>query len=198
MHPGATDSRRGHKACDRRSPYRAGTPKAARGAAVGPSMFRSLTVFVATAALLVSASPMSFGQAGSTGGTVGQQDKSLSGSDDQSPNQKPAMPKNFRNSNTPARPSVSGQWTWTSKCGDGSVWSGTFDLEQGADGAVTGSASGNDGSGALSGRLSGNTFIGSRSYPHHSNQIILTVGRNSLHGSEPSLTHGTCTYEAKR
>jgi hypothetical protein len=165
---------------------------------VGPSMFRSVTMFVATAALLVSAPPMSFGQAGSTGGTVGERDKSLSGSNDRSPNQKPAVVKNFHGSNTPAPSSVSGQWTWTAKCGDGSVWSGTFDLEQSADGAVTGSASGNDGGGALSGRLSGNTFIGSRSYPSHSNQITLTVGRNSLHGSEPSQTHGTCIYEAKR
>jgi hypothetical protein len=165
-------------------------------------MSRLIAVIVAGAALSMLTTAGVFAQAGSTGGTIGNQDKSISGGQDQGQtHQKPnTKRRNSVSADMPVRFSVSGKWAWTAKCDDGSEWAGTFDFAQNTDGTISGTASGNDGSGSISGRLNGNNLTGSRSYWDHSNQIILTfaAGGSSLQGSEPSRTHGVCRYQARR
>jgi hypothetical protein len=143
-----------------------------------------------------------FAQAGSTGGTVGKEDKSVSGGEDQPQRrQEPnARLRHSANRDRSAPSSISGKWIWTQICDDGAEFSGAFELTQDSDGAVSGTATGSDGSGSVSGRFVGRKLTGTRSYLGHSNSITftLTAGGSGLAGSESSLGHGTCKYQAKR
>lgn len=162
--------------------------------------------FIALSTVIAAITPAKqvLAQAGSTGGTLGKTDKSSSGDREVAP---PASAKPTQQSNRPARvgrtdntPTIGGKWAWTAKCDDGSNWTGTFDLVQNSDHTVSGPAAGNDGSGSLSMQLAGNRLTGKRTYMDHSNQITFTVavGGHSLQGSESSLSHGTCRYQANR
>jgi hypothetical protein len=155
-------------------------------------------VLVCSLTALIATDRIVFGQAGSTGGTVGKQDKSISGGEE--PHQRAkAKPRGSAIGEMPTR-SISGKWAWTAKCDDASDWAGTFELMQSSDGAITGSAAGNDGSGSMSGQLVANKLIVTRSYAMHSNQIVFTLaaGGRSMQGSESSRSHGMCRYHAER
>jgi hypothetical protein len=160
---------------------------------------RIAVALVCSLAALIATDRMVFGQAGSTGGTVGKQDKSVSGEEEPPHQRAKAKPRGSAIGEMPTR-SMSGKWTWTAKCDDASDWAGTFDLMQGADGTITGSAAGNDGSGSMSGQLVANKLIVTRSYAMHSNQIVFTLaaGGRSMQGSESSRSHGMCRYQAER
>jgi hypothetical protein len=153
-------------------------------------------------ALTLGLFPMTaFAQAGSIGGTVGKEDKSLSGGDDQP--QRHQEPKaRLRHSvsgerTTPS--SIGGKWIWTQRCDDGAEFSGAFELTQGSDGAVSGAATGSDGNGSISGKLVGRKLTGTRSYIlGHNNSITFTLSGPNLDGSEASQDHGICKYHAKR
>jgi hypothetical protein len=166
------------------------------------TLSRYLPVTLVLVATLVSidAHRPGFAQAGSAGGTVGEQNKSVSGSEDQpTPHhqQNPGL-TNSEGSHVSAPSSISGRWTWTETCNDGSQWAGTFEFTQDSSGAVSGTAAGNDGSGPISGLLTGNRFAGSRSYPAHSTPITLVVSGSSLRGLESSRSHGICRYQARK
>jgi hypothetical protein len=143
-----------------------------------------------------------FAQAGSTGGTLGKTDKSVSGGDEP-PQQRPkAKQRTSTVGNVPAH-SISGKWAWTAKCADGSEnWAGSFELTQNTDGAVSGSFTGNGGPGSFSGTVVGNRLIGNNCYTitRHCTQMNFTIvgGGSSLTGSESSASHGTCKYQASR
>jgi hypothetical protein len=163
--------------------------------------FIGLTLFALSHLAFANVSS-ALAQAGSTGGTIGKQNKSISGGSDQpQTEQKPKVrERNSVRRDTSAAPSIDGTWAWTAKCDDGSTWSGKFDFAHNSDGIVSGSAEGNDGSGSISGRIIGNKFTASRSYWNHSNNINFTfeAGGKILQGSESSQTHGTCRYQANR
>lgn len=150
---------------------------------------------------LLAVDRIALGQAGSTGGTIGKQDKSVSGGEEQ-PRQKARGRQRSSASGELLRHSLSGNWVWTQKCADDSEWAGAFDFTQNADGAISGTARGSDGSGSISGTLKGNKFRGSRCYTInvHCTQISfsLLAGGDSFAGSEVSQTHGICKYQAKR
>jgi hypothetical protein len=157
-----------------------------------------LAIAIACAfALLVIGDRAAFAQAGSTGGTLGKADKSASGGEDQ-PQARQKPNGNPRHSSAPV--SISGKWTWTAKCDDGSEWVGTFEFSQSPDGEVSGTSTGTDAGRSMSGQLVGNKLTVSRTYYLVSNQIIFTIaaGGNSMQGSETSKGHGTCRYQAKR
>jgi hypothetical protein len=146
----------------------------------------------------LAAERLALAQAGSTGGSLGKTDKSASGGEE--PSGQRARAKSRSSAVENGAHSISGKWIWTAHCDDASKWGGTFDLAQSSDGAVTGSASGDDGSGSMSGQLAANKLIATRSYAMHSNQIIFTLGAGgkSMQGSESSRTHGMCRYQAER
>jgi hypothetical protein len=155
------------------------------------------TTMLIAAAVYMPFSMTAFAQAGSTGGTLGNTDKSISGEREQ-PREAPRHSTRERPKRASAPLSVSGNWVWSAKCDDGTTWAGTFDFVQSADGAVSGSAAGNDGSASFSGQVQGNTIIGRRTYSMHSNSVVFTFSGGALHGVEPSATHGTCRYDARR
>jgi hypothetical protein len=135
-----------------------------------------------------------FAQAGSTGGTLGNTDKSISGSREEP--QEATSPR--ERSKRAAAVSISGKWAWTQKCDDGREFVGSFDLVQNGDGTVSGTVTGSDGSGPISGKLAGNIFTGSRSYNDHNTHIVITFSGRSLHATESSRDHGACHYQATR
>jgi len=163
---------------------------------------RIAVAFMCSLMLFVAAERVAFAQAGSTGGTIGKTDKSVSGGDEP-PQQRPkAKLRTSTVGNAPAH-SISGKWAWTAKCTDGSEnWAGAFELTQNTDGAVSGSFTGNGEPGSFSGTVFGNRLIGSNCYTitRHCTQISFTIvgGGSSLTGSESSASHGTCKYQASR
>jgi hypothetical protein len=162
-------------------------------------MTHLIAIIGLTGAFCIPGSDCVFAQAGSVGGTIGKQDKSESGGTEES--EAPARRHHGAASGERHTSlSVTGRWSWTQKCDDATEWSGEFNLVQDSEGSVSGTASGNDGSGAMTGRLTGNTLTGSRGYALATNQIIFTLaaGGNSMQGSEVSRSHGKCRYQAKR
>jgi hypothetical protein len=164
-------------------------------------MTKSIAIAISCglAALVAADQRTAFAQAGSTGGTLGKTDKSVSGGEEQQ--QRTSHKANAKQRNSANTLSVSGKWSWTAKCDDASEWAGAFDLAQASDGAVSGTANGNDGSGSISGQLVGRKLIGIRSYDlgnKNSITFTLTAGGSSLEGSEISKSHGVCKYQAKR
>jgi hypothetical protein len=86
-------------------------------------------------------------QAGSTGGTIGKQDKSISGGDE---TEKPRSPKTedkpqhsrskaARDGGTKPVSTVSGRWRWQAACGIGGQWHGEFQISEISNGSFTGS-----------------------------------------------------------
>jgi hypothetical protein len=161
---------------------------------------RLVAALVAALACALTLLPATlFAQGGSTGGTVGKEDKSVSGGEDQLQRRQEPYAR-LRHSAKSSPSSISGKWIWTQRCDDGAEFSGAFELAQDSNGAVSGTATGSDGSGSVSGRFVGRKLTGTRSYLGHSNSITftLTAGGSGLEGSESSQGHGICKYQAKR
>ena len=92
-------------------------------------MSKSIAIAVACGlAALVVADGTAFAQAGSTGGTLGKTDKSASGGEEERP----------KSGNRKAAATISGKWSWRSKCENGTNWTGEFDFDQNADGTLSG------------------------------------------------------------
>src|SRR5215472_9713357 len=111
-------------------------------------MSKSIVIAAALCSMvaLVAADRSAFAQAGSTGGTLGKTDKSASGGEDQpQARQKPnGRPRHSAIGETAAPVSISGKWTWTQKCDDGSEWVGVFEFSESPDGEVSGTSTGTD------------------------------------------------------
>jgi hypothetical protein len=70
---------------------------------------------------------------------------------------------------------------WTQRCDDGVEFSGVFELTQGSDGGVSGTATGSDGIGSISGKLIGRKLTGTRHYVlGHNNAITFTLSGSNL------------------
>ncbi|MGA2293548.1 hypothetical protein [Bradyrhizobium sp.] len=161
-------------------------------------MTKAIAIALGVLLSVSAGSRIALAQAGSTGGTIGKTDKSVSGDEGQQHQKAKVKKRSSTAANEPPVLSMNGKWMWTAKCDDGSEWAGAFDLSQTSDGAVSGSANGNDGSGTISGKLAGGRFTGTRSYLDHSTRMVFTAGRRSLDGSENSKSHGVCRYKAQR
>jgi hypothetical protein len=95
--------------------------------------------------LFFAGGSLAFGQAGSTGGTIGKTDKSVSGGDNAA---EPRTPMSSRSkgqrpidkgaSDQSSEASVAGRWRWTADCPSGH-WQGEFDLDETSRGHVSGS-----------------------------------------------------------
>ena len=153
-------------------------------------------------AALIGVGKTALAQAGSTGGTIGKTDKSVSGGEDT-----PAPGVKNRKSigvEVPSKraASISGRWSWHGKCTDDSEWDGFFDLEQGADGSVRGTCSmTRESCSTVSGQVVGNKATLSVGWYVRTGTLSFTIDQNwrSMSGWEPSArTGGRCNYEAKR
>ncbi|MGP0090116.1 MAG: hypothetical protein ACLPKB_09185 [Xanthobacteraceae bacterium] len=140
-------------------------------------------------------------QSGSTGGTIGKQDKSASGGEEAPPPRQSGAPKSRQSTlrETPSGGSVSGRWRWTADCPSGH-WHGEFAVSETSGGQFTGEYAGttfgDDGT-ITDGRVNG----GSVSFTRHAALGItqhwigrLTSGHiaGSLSGNE------SCQWQASR
>jgi hypothetical protein len=100
---------------------------------------------------LLATKPMAFAQAGSTGGTIGKTDKSLSGGEEQ----RQPVKRNSGDRNATAAPAtISGKWSWQAKCEGGSTSTGDFNFDQNTDGTFSGSCH------SISGAVPCSVFLG--------------------------------------
>jgi len=160
---------------------------------------------VATAMMLAAIASLlspagALAQAGSVGGTIGN-NHSVSGGSERPSSQPAPQPHNVARPTRPARvaaTSISGVWSWHAKCNDGSLWTGTFTIRTSPGGEFSGTSSGNDNGAGISGNLMGNKLTFTRQYPAHSTVWTAIVAGDKMHGSEASRDHGRCPFEAAR
>jgi hypothetical protein len=168
------------------------------------AMSKSIAIAVAYClAALVATDKVAFAQAGSTGGTIGKTDKSVSGGEEATPSYRRARPGSLvsRPSQEPgsAVASISGKWIWSAKCADDVNWNGTFDFDQKADGTVGGSCTGTPSAcHSVSGHIVANRLTLTIGWDYSTGTLDLTVGNRGMAGSENSRWHGRCTYSARR
>jgi hypothetical protein len=165
------------------------------GAATKP--FLAIIIFFACGSLV-------FGQAGSTGGTIGKTDKSVSGGESTAEPHTPAKsrPKGQRpidrgTSDQSSEVSVAGRWRWTQDCPP--RWQGEFDLAETSRGHFDGSFAGTswyDNGTITDGHISGTSV----SFTRKSAPVTqywtgrLTAGR--MKGT--SSGNANCSWEATR
>lgn len=135
-----------------------------------------------------------FAQAGSTGGTLGKTDKSISGESQRETAPAPSQGKHAR---SPAF-SLAGRWRWSADCNDGTHWAAVF------------VASANDSrtfaldfNGALGGSGTGSvnskqvtlfrTVVGV-----HQTWLATLAGNNRMSGTITVPGGGFCTFQASR
>jgi hypothetical protein len=106
-----------------------------------------MRTFTCAAIMLIAVSGPALAQAGSTGGTLGNTDKLISG-DQEEPRRereeprKKASPKEASHTvSAPSIVSVAGRWNWTADCQSGH-WSGAFTLSDPSSGQFTGTLDG--------------------------------------------------------
>jgi hypothetical protein len=130
---------------------------------------------------------------GSTGGTLGKQDNSISGG------VQPSKESSDRGRKQPP-PSVSGRWQWTQSCSFGS-YRGTFELRQPSPGSLQGTVyqQSPEASGPIvEGRASGSSFSFKVTLSHGVETFSGSVGGpGRLQGTSHSQ-YGPCTWTAHR
>jgi hypothetical protein len=143
--------------------------------------------------------PMVLAQAGSTGGTIGKQGKSVSGEDEH-----PARHSRPKDSKVPeASGSVAGHWRWSADCAENGQWHGEFVLTSTSPGKFTGSF-GNVFDGTITeGHFNGTNVSFTRHFALGTATQVWTGQLNSGHLqgslSGTSLTgSGSCSWEASK
>lgn len=125
----------------------------------------AVTSAMAAAALLVMLGSAAFAQAGSTGGSVGKTDKSISGGGAIATPAKPSD-GDARSRTVPAphtsTASVAGRWNWKADCKSGHYTAG-FQITQGMLGEINGSLFGDPVNGSITGHVSNGTISFTRS-----------------------------------
>jgi hypothetical protein len=173
-----------------------------RRAPIGIALVVSLAAF--------ANGPPALAQAGSTGGTIGKQGKSISGGEEaaalhQSAAPKPRQAKGRASADLGSRGagagfSISGRWNWSAECQTGAVhYTGIIDFTQSGNQFV-GSHSGTnmwDHGTIGNGRINGNRVSFDRTYAQYTDHITLTVSRSGrglrMAGVLPTTAHsGRC------
>jgi len=94
-------------------------------------------------AVLLSVHGIAFGQAGSSGGSVGRVDKSISGGvEPQVHGRAQSRSHRKKSSENDVATSIAGAWSWTADCEGYGHYHGVFDLSPMASGAFTGEFTG--------------------------------------------------------
>jgi hypothetical protein len=162
--------------------------------------------------MLLAGGSLALGQAGSTGGTIGKTDKSVSGgeaapanqtqtksrSKDQGPIDKGDQPSSKQNLVT----AVIGSWDWEGSCASGGSWQGGIILESASGNNFTGKfEKGHVGS--LVGTVNGNSISFDRSVycvKQHWAALISGSGRTKLRmsGTFSDPSHTGCRFSARK
>ena len=155
--------------------------------------------------ILALAPTLALGQAGSVGGNIGKQNKTVSG-DDTTPGNTAPTKSNRPTKQSAAPPanarSVSGQWKWHADCSDGTKWDGGFVLTQNPGGGI-GVEFNLGPAGISTGRISGDKITLRRDFT-----IIVSVKQvwtatlsksaDRMVGSLTDSFRGGCRFSASR
>ena len=163
---------------------------------------------VAVIGLAMTACPptSALAQGGSTGGTLGKHDKSVSGGLERSTSRRPVPKKPARRQSEtgpPAASSVAGAWRWSQDCASGRSYKGTFDATPRAGGTFTGRMeTAGLSSGPISkGKVKGNRISFTVTYSNvvvRSEHWTGTVSGGSMQGSATTQYDGDCSFSASK
>jgi hypothetical protein len=149
-----------------------------------------------------NASP-ALAQAGSTGGIIGKQDKSLSGSEEADrPGTAPLEKRPAANTReTPSRASKNsliGRWQWHAQCTNGTSWEAAF-VATAADKESVALDFIGAGGGKGTGVVTGNRVRLLRSFAVFTQTWTATLsGGNRMNGEITSSGKGSCSFQASR
>lgn len=155
--------------------------------------------YLVSVILLLAGGSLAWGQAGSTGGTLGKTGKSISGEDS------PAAPDSRakrNDKNTPDQASagtVAGRWRWDADCGAGGHWRGEFDLTDTSRGHFNGSfaaTSPHDVGTITNGTVSGGNFSFTRTNPLVTQYWKGRLAAGRMNGT--SSGNANCSWQATR
>jgi hypothetical protein len=174
------------------------------GNTMNQSAIGSVVAGVCAILVVFGAEPKAFAQAGSTGGTLGNTDKSISGSrrEDQETHSRPKgddhqnRSRETRTTHAPSAVSVAGRWHWTADCQSGH-YSAAFTLSEPSGGQFTGTFDGtNLQIGSISGEVSGERISFTRNaglvVQHWSGHLTPGHISGSISGNE------NCTWQASK
>lgn len=141
-------------------------------------------------------------QAGSTGGTVGNRDKSVSGGEEQPPHGPPNARQTTRHeAKAVSTPSIAGVWRYTVDCGDGH-YHGAFEITPSSSGQFTGNFISNDIQqiGTIEdGHVNGSSISFTRHHPIETQHWSGRLEGAHIAGSPLSTGfHGVCQWQASR
>jgi len=150
-------------------------------------------------AMFVSAaiSSPAFAQAGSTGGSVGKQNKSVSGGDETAAFSK--MPRSLSAGAAPQAATISlgGRWLWSADCQSGHH-EGGFELTQGMTGQIKGTFFSDIMGGNISGQVSNGTLSFIRNAMLLTQHWVGQVGEGGRHLNGSLTGNENCTWEARK
>ena len=142
-------------------------------------------------------------QAGSTGGTIGKQDKSISGGAElDAPRAAPHEKRPAANTReTPSRASknsIIGRWQWHAQCSNGTTWEAAF-VATAADKETVALDFIGAGGGTGTGLVTGNRVRLLRSFAVYTQTWTATLsGGNRMNGEITSSEGGHCSFQASR
>jgi hypothetical protein len=141
-----------------------------------------------------------FSQAGSTGGTLGNTDKSISG-DREEPregerHQSRSHEIQRATPSAPSAVSVAGRWHWIADCDNGH-YEAEFVLSDVNNGRFTGNFAGGQGDGTITdGSISGKSIAFTRHFMVFTQRWVGQVSGGHIHGSLSGSS--SCTWEASK
>jgi hypothetical protein len=165
---------------------------------------RRLAMLIAGAAISLAASTQ-FVQAESVGGTIGKQNKSVSGEEESAPPRRKSVPKatpspNDEKQRAHASRSISGLWYWTGQCAKyDKPYTGTITISQSGNG-FSGTHGGTnmwDQGTVSNGRINGNHVSFTRTFGQYTDHLDLTLSGSGsalrMTGVIPNTEHsGRC------
>lgn len=163
-------------------------------------LFGSALIAAAIMPLSVS---IAIAQAGSVGGTIGKQNKSVSGGEEApAPRPLPPAPKNSNegtgSSNEHTKTSLVGSWQWRAQCNDGTNWDAVFVASATGDRTVALNFVG-AGGGTGTGIVSGSRVTLLRSFAIFQQTWSATLSSsNRMAGTVTQAGGGRCTFQASR
>jgi hypothetical protein len=143
-------------------------------------------------------------QPGSTGGSIGKTEKSISGGE----SAEPPAPTKSRSKSQPqvdrdasdqsSEASVAGRWRWIADCDGGGRWEGEFDLTRTSQGNIGGSFAGTSWHdiGTITGHISGSSITFTRKNPVTTQYWTGRLAGGRIKGS--SSGNANCRWEATR
>ena len=137
-------------------------------------------------------------QAGSTGGTIGNEDKSISGS--RLPATPPAKRPAANTRETPSgasNNSLIGRWQWHAQCDNGTAWDAAFVATAAANETVALDFIG-AGGGTGTGSVTGNRVRLQRTFIANQTWTATLSGGNRMSGTITSSEGGHCAFQASR